>query len=85
MEQSTEKPRALLHRREVLKRNALSNSGLYKRIQAGLFTRSVPLGMKRVGWPENEVDAIITARIAGQTDDEIRALVQQLHALRKAA
>jgi len=80
-----EKPRVLLHRREVLRRNSLSNTGLYKRIEAGLFVRSVPLGMQRVGWPEEEVDAIITARIAGKSDDEIRALVQQLHVARKVA
>jgi len=83
MSTNQEKPRTLLHRREVLKRNALSNSGLYKRIQAGLITRAVPLGMQRVGWPEDEVDAIIAARIAGKSDDEIRALVNELHSARK--
>ena len=35
--------------------------------------------LRSVGWPEAEVTAICTAlRIAGKTDDEIRALVVQL-------
>jgi prophage regulatory protein len=36
-----------------------------------------------VGWPANEVSEINTARIAGKTDEEIRALVVQLEAARK--
>jgi prophage regulatory protein len=36
-----------------------------------------------VGWPSNEVEAINTARIAGKTDEEVRALVAKLEAARK--
>jgi prophage regulatory protein len=45
----------------------------------------VRLGPRSVGWPASEVAAINTARIAGMTDDEIRALVVKLEAARKAA
>jgi prophage regulatory protein len=38
-----------------------------------------------VGWPSPEVDALLSARIAGKSEDEIRALVDRLHAARKAA
>lgn len=38
-----------------------------------------------VGWPACEVDALIVARIAGKTDEEIRALVAKLEAARNAA
>jgi prophage regulatory protein len=37
-----------------------------------------------VGWPSSEVAAINAARIAGKTDDEIRALVVKLEEARKA-
>jgi hypothetical protein len=43
----------------------------------------VSLGARAVGWPSDEVDAINSARIAGKTDEEIRALVAKLEADRK--
>jgi prophage regulatory protein len=45
----------------------------------------VKLGPRSVGWPSSEVGAINAARVAGWTDDEIRALVTQLHRARAAA
>ena len=36
------------------------------------------LGARAVGWPAGEVSAVNAARIAGRTDDEIRALVARL-------
>jgi len=41
--------------------------------------------LRATGTPDNEVDALIAARIAGKTDEEIRALVAKLEAARKAA
>ncbi len=38
-----------------------------------------------MGWPESEIIALNTARIAGKNDAEIRALVQTLEADRKKA
>jgi prophage regulatory protein len=35
-----------------------------------------------VGWPDYEVRALNAARIAGKTGDEIRELVDRLHAKR---
>jgi prophage regulatory protein len=60
-----------------------SRSTHYLRIAQGLFTKPVSLGPRTVGWPANEVSEINTARIAGKTDEEIRALVVQLEAARK--
>ena len=82
MKQS-EKPLAMIRRRVILSRYGISNTAFYQRINSGLHTAGVSLGGQCVGWPSHEVDAIISARIAGKTDDEIRALVDQLHAARK--
>ena len=41
--------------------------------------------MRATGTPDNEVEALNAARIAGKTDDEIRALVAKLEAARKVA
>jgi len=62
-----------------------SRSTIYLRISQGLWTKQVRLGPRCVGWPAHEVAALNAARIAGKTDEEIRALVAKLEAARKAA
>lgn len=69
----------------VKSESGLSRSTIYLRISQGLWTRPVSLGARAVGWPADEVAAINAARIAGKTDDEIRALVERLEAARKDA
>ena len=69
----------------VLSANGKSRSSQYSDIEQGLFTRPVRIGLRSVGWPSSEVAAINAARIAGKSDDEIRALVKKLEADRKAA
>lgn len=59
-----------------------SHASIYTAIKAGLFTAGVPIGQRSVGWPDYEVFAINRARIAGQTDDQIKDLVSRLHAKR---
>jgi prophage regulatory protein len=68
----------------VLRERGRSRSSLYLDIQQGLFTRPVPIGARAVGWPAHEVAALNAARIAGKTDEEIRALVAKLEAARKS-
>jgi len=68
----------------VLRQRGRSRSSHYLDIQQGLFTRPVAIGSRAVGWPSNEVSALNAARIAGKTDEEIRALVLKLEAARKA-
>lgn len=69
----------------VLKRRGVSRSGHYADIKAGLFPKPVHIGLRAVAHPDYEVDALNAARIAGQPDEEIRALVLKLEAARKAA
>lgn len=68
----------LLRLQPVLTRTGSSRTQHYNAISAGLMTTPVHIGPRAVAWPSHEVDAIIRARIAGKTDDEIRALVQRL-------
>jgi prophage regulatory protein len=66
----------------VIKETGQSRSSIYRAIDSGLWPHPVKLGARSVGWPESEVAALIAARIAGKSDDEIRALVQKLTAQR---
>ena len=55
----------------------------YDLISDGLFPPPVKVGRKSV-FPDHEVNAIVAARIAGVSDDELRELVKRLVAQRKA-
>ena len=59
-----------------------SHASIYNAIKAGLFTKPVQIGQRSVGWPDTEIFAINAARIAGQSEAEIRELVIRLHAKR---
>lgn len=61
-----------------------SHASIYTAIHAGLFTKPVRIGQRAVAWPSEEVAAIIAARIAAQSDSEIRELVQELYRRRAA-
>lgn len=67
----------------VIDKIGKKKSSLYSDILKGLFTSPVKIGARASAWPENEVSALIAARIAGKSDDEIRQLVTSLHEARK--
>lgn len=60
-----------------------SHASIYNAIHEDLFTKPVPLGLRARGWPQSEVEAIVAARTAGCSDEQIRALVTKLHAARR--
>lgn len=62
-----------------------SRSTHYSNISKGLWTKPVKCGARSVGWPESENQAILVARVAGKSPDEIRDLVAALEASRKTA
>ncbi len=69
----------------VKSESGLSRSTIYLRISQGLWPKPVNLGARAVGWPSHEVEVLNAARIAGKSDEEIRALVAKLETARKAA
>ncbi|WP_419163056.1 helix-turn-helix transcriptional regulator [Candidatus Palauibacter sp.] len=54
--QTQQSPPRILRRREVERRVGLSKPTLYRRIEAGSFPKSVPLGARAVGWLSTEID-----------------------------
>lgn len=80
-----EMPHTILRLPAVLERRGKSRSSHYADIKAGLFVRPVRLGLRARGTPEDEVDALVAATIAGRSEDEIRALVVKLETARTAA
>jgi len=66
----------------VLDERGVRKTQHYDDIKKGLFTRPVKIGLRASAWPEYEVAAINAARIAGKSEDEIKAIVTQLEAAR---
>ena len=75
----------ILRRPHVQAACGLSRSSLYAHVTLGTFTRPVKVGLRSIGWPQREIEALNHARIAGVSDDGIRQLVAQLHADRGVA
>lgn len=76
--------RYILRLPEVLKQRGRSRSAHYLDIQQGLFTPPVQIGLRAVGWPACELEQLNAARIAGKSEDDIRALVADLVTARRA-
>ena len=73
----------LLRLPDLLSRRGDSRSNFYRDIADGLWTEPVALGPRYSAWPAHEAEALIRARIAGATPDEIRNLVRLLMKQRK--
>lgn len=63
----------------------LAQSTIYLHIKNGLLPPGIPLGPRAVGWPADEIDQIINARIAGKSEGDIKSLVIALTAARQQA
>jgi prophage regulatory protein len=78
-------PWALLLMPDVYRQTGQGRSTFYNNVKEGLVTTPVRVGPRRVAVPQSEITALNAARVAGKSDDEIRALVVQLHEARKSA
>ena len=63
----------------------LAQSTIYLHVSQGLLPKPVSLGPRAVGWPADEIDQIINARIAGKSEGDIKSLVVSLTAARQQA
>lgn len=64
-------------------RLGLGRSAIYSHIKKQLLPPPVKCGVRASAWPSDEIDAVIHARIAGKSDDEVREVVRDLVAARK--
>jgi prophage regulatory protein len=73
----------ILREPDALKTTGMPRSTFRDQLRAGFYTRPVKLGLRAVGWPAHEIDAVLRARISGQSDDQVKKLVVELEAQRK--
>ncbi len=76
-------PAKLIRFEQVLPLYGTAETRFRQDVREGLMTSPIKPSRKLSLWPESELTAINAARLAGRKPDEIRALVQQLHAKRK--
>jgi len=74
---------SLSRRPAVKNRLGKSTSALYQDMADGLMPRPIRIGLRAVAWLDHEVDAVIAARAAGKTQEEIKALVAKLVSARQ--
>ncbi len=72
----------LLRLPAVSHRLGRGRNSIYEDAADGLLTKPVKIGAQSVAWPDDEIEAIARARIAGKSDDEIRQLVVRLETAR---
>ena len=68
----------LIRRPSVLTQTARSKSALQLDEKAGVFCPPISIGDRAVAYIKHEVDAVIQARIQGQSPKQIKQLVQEL-------
>ncbi len=56
-------PQVILRRTQVQARTGISRSGIYQKMVAGEFPKSISLGPRAVGWLESSIDEWIQGRI----------------------
>ena len=64
--------------------SGMKPTSIYGQVKVGLFPPPIKLTSRSSAWVEQEVAEVNRARIAGKSDDEIRALVTRLVAARTA-
>lgn len=80
---TTNKFYQLIRRPEVLVLHPRSKSALQLDEKAGLFCPPISIGQRAVAYIKHEVEAVIQARVEGQTTEQIKQLVSKLIKQRK--
>ena len=73
----------LIRIRAVCERTGLGRSTVHEHVTRGLLPPAIKISRSWGAWYDHEIDQIVSARIAGWGDDQLRALVRRLIADRK--
>jgi len=60
---------------DVTRVSACKKWKVYADARSGLFPKPVKTGKRVSAWLAHEVEAVLKMRVAGRTDDEIKALI----------
>ena len=74
---------SLIRLNKVEDKTGYKKSMHYDLIKKGLMPSAIRIGDRARAYISSEIDAVVAARIAGKSDDEIRELVKTLTAKRQ--
>ena len=74
---------ALLRQPDVSKKFGAARPTIYEWMAEGLFPRPLKLGAKFAAWPDHVCNAVLDARIQGNSIEVIKTLVSVLTEARK--
>ena len=83
MNEEKSNPLQIIRIDEASKLCGLAKSSYYERIKQGLLPKQIPLGGRSVGWLLSEINTVLKAMIRGDSETEIKALVNELNNQRK--
>lgn len=69
----------ILRMKDIKSKFGLSKSCIYGLIGNGYFPRGFKIGARAVGWLEQEIERVLNARASGKTDEQIKALVNEIN------
>ena len=67
---------------QVLKRKAVGRSTLYGEIRRGRFPKPINIGIRKIAWPEHEIDQMMQLYLHSPSEEELQAFVKSLEAKR---
>lgn len=68
----------------AMARLGTARTQFYEAVRNGLMVRPIKVGSRATAFPDHELNTIERARIAGLSDAELRRVVDDLHAQRRA-
>lgn len=71
--------------KDYVRRSGRSRSSTYSDIGNGTCVPTIHIGARAVGFLEHEIDALLAARAAGKSDQEMRLVVAELVAQRQTS
>ena len=76
--------RRMLRMPDVAAKTGLRKVTIYKHIRLGTLPRPIKIGERASVWPSDEIEAVLSARVAGRSEVEIKSLVSKLMTARTA-
>ena len=75
----------ILRYKDIAKDYKIPRGSCYESQYKGLLPLPIKIGQRSVGFIKEEIEQVIKLRIAGGSDEQVKALVRKIHAARKTA
>jgi prophage regulatory protein len=62
----------------LIQKIGISRSGIYQHVEEGLLPPQIKIGERSVVWLNDEIEQVLSARIRGQSTQEIKKLVSKM-------